>query len=250
MGGVAALVLIACSDSSTDPAAGSDGSTSDGGNGSNPISDGGQSGTKDAASASDAAPNRDAGVLVGDGRAPLWVFENGSFNWPPSNDYSYALNSISYTDTSGSPLSGTKDIKIVSAAYGGWQPAAGIPLTPNNWDQDITGMGHFTFALKPSIAGMTWKLFFHKVGDVLVYDSTGNGESVVVNTAKYGPANPPANEWSTYVVPVEDVLTDWDTGGTPGAGPAVLLTHVYKFAIADATGNTQTWYVDNVGFIP
>jgi hypothetical protein len=202
----------------------------------------------DAGKPADAGRPEEVGTL--DAGAGLWVYADGSFNWPLSNDYSYAITSVSYTDTTGVPLTGAMDVKIVTHAFGGWQPAAGVPLTPTNWDQDVTGMTHLTFALKPTAANQTWKLFFHKVGDVLVYDSTGHGETVDVNSGAYGPAKPLVDEWSVYSVPLSEVLTDWDAGGKPGAGPPVLLTHVYKFAIADATGATQTWFIDNVGFVP
>lgn len=208
----------------------------------------------------EAGSGADAGWLADAGRARdaaspqagagLWVYSAGAFNWPRSNDYSYALTSVRYDDTTGAPLSGAKDIAIVSQPFGGWQPAAGVPLTPTNWDQDVTGMKSLTFALRPTGASQRWSLFFHKVGDVYVYDSSGKVESVDVNSGAYGPAHPAPNQWSVYKVPLAEVLTDWDSGGAPGAGPAVLLTHVYKFAIADTTGAAQTWYVDDVGFVP
>ena len=128
-----------------------------------------------------------------------------------------------YTDTSGDPLSGAHDIKAtLQGAWGGWLPYS------KNWDFDSTGYTKLTFALKPTVAGQTWHVYFVKVGDVPV--------GIYLNVTDYGPA-PVPGVWATYTVPLSDL--------------GVLNQSIYKFCIQDMTGrSSNTWYVDNVGFIP
>ena len=53
-----------------------------------------------------------------------WVYYNGVFDWPGDFDYAATAN---YADTSGGPLSGAHDIKIVSSAWG-WLAAVRCEL--------------------------------------------------------------------------------------------------------------------------
>lgn len=149
-----------------------------------------------------------------------WVYYNGLFDWP--GDYSFVATA-NYHDTSGAPLSGKQDIKVtLQAAYGGWLPYA------QNWSFNSAPYKKLTFALKPTVANQHWSVYFVKVGDIPV--------GISIDVTQYGPA-PVAGKWNTYTVPLADL--------------GVLGTTIYKFAIQDKTGlSNNTWYVDNVGFVP
>jgi hypothetical protein len=149
-----------------------------------------------------------------------WVYYNGLFDWP--GDYSFMAKAV-YTDTSGGPLSGKADVKVtLQAAYGGWLPYA------QNWSFNSAPYKKLTFALKPTVANQQWTVYFVKVGDIPV--------GISIDVAQYGP-KPVAGQWNTYTVPLADL--------------GVLGTTIYKFAIQDKTGlSNNTWYVDNVGFVP
>jgi hypothetical protein len=149
-----------------------------------------------------------------------WIYYNGAFDWP--GDWPFSANT-DYTDTSGGPLSGSSDLKItLTGAFGGWIPWA------QNFDFNSVGYTKLTFALKPTIANQTWSIAFVKVGDVPV--------GITLNVANYGPA-PVAGQWGTYTIPLSDL--------------GVLGTSIYKFVLQDQTGQSNnTWYVDNVGFVP
>jgi hypothetical protein len=149
-----------------------------------------------------------------------WVYYNGNFDWP--GDYSFVA-SPNYSDTTGEPLSGTEDIKVtLEGAWGGWLPFA------QNWNFNSKPYTKLTFALKPTVANQKWQVFFVKVGDVPV--------GISLDVANYGPA-PVVGIWATYTIPLADL--------------GVLGTSIYKFGIQDETGlPSNSWYVDNVGFVP
>jgi Calx-beta domain len=150
------------------------------------------------------------------------VYED-SLVWP--FDYSWGGPKIDYADTSGGPLTGTRDIKF--QGLGGWQPAG------PNWKADVSGCSFLTFALKPTIANASYHGQFLYVGDVatgIIVDYTGG---------KYGPANPPVGQWSIYKIP----LTAFFPNG-------VVPATIYKFHIQtmqDSYGS-DTFYIDHVGF--
>jgi len=148
-----------------------------------------------------------------------WVYYNGSFDWPGDFDFSAVAN---YSDTSGDPLSGPRDIKMTSAPYGGWLPYA------QNWDFNSAPYTKLTFSLKPTRTGQTWQVYFVKVGDIPV--------GIALNVSHYGPT-PVVGQWATYTIPLQDL--------------GVLGQPIYKFAIQDQTGaNGNVWYINNVGFVP
>jgi hypothetical protein len=149
-----------------------------------------------------------------------WVYYNGLFDWP--GDYSFVAKA-NYHDKQGAPLSGKEDVKItLQAAYGGWLPYA------QNWSFNSAPYKKLTFSLKPTVANQHWSVYFVKVGDIPV--------GISIDVAQYGPT-PVAGQWNTYTVPLADL--------------GVLGTTIYKFAIQDKTGlSNNTWYVDNVGFVP
>jgi hypothetical protein len=149
-----------------------------------------------------------------------WVYYNGLFDWP--GDYSF-MAKADYHDTTGGPLSGKDDVKItLKAAYGGWLPYA------QNWRFNSAPYKKLTFALKPTVANQSWTVYFVKVGDIPV--------GISIDVAQYGP-KPVEGQWNTYTVPLADL--------------GVLGTTIYKFAIQDKTGlSNNTWYVDNIGFVP
>jgi hypothetical protein len=149
-----------------------------------------------------------------------WVYYNGLFDWP--GDYSFVAKA-DYHDKKGSPLSGKEDVKVtLQGAYGGWLPYA------QNWSFNSAPYRKLTFSLKPTVANQQWSVYFVKVGDIPV--------GISIDVAQYGPV-PVAGQWNTYTVPLADL--------------GVLGTTIYKFAIQDKTGlSNNTWYVDNVGFVP
>lgn len=148
-----------------------------------------------------------------------WVYHNGVLDWP--GDYSF-MATTDYTDSSGAPLSGPYDIKVTSGAWGGWQPYA------LHWNFNSAPYTKLTFALKPTATNQKWHVYFMKVGDIPV--------GISVDVSNYGPA-PVAGNWATYTIPLADL--------------GVLGTAIYKFCIQDKTGlSNNTWYVDNVGFVP
>jgi hypothetical protein len=149
-----------------------------------------------------------------------WVYYNGLFDWP--GDYSF-MAKANYHDKAGQPLSGKQDVKVtLTAAYGGWLPYA------QNWSFNSAPYTKLTFALKPTVANQQWTVYFVKVGDIPV--------GISVDVRQFGPA-PVVGQWNTYTVPLANL--------------GVLGTTIYKFAIQDKTGlSNNTWYVDNVGFVP
>ncbi len=158
-----------------------------------------------------------------------WVYHAGVFDWP--GDYSYGTITVDYNDTTGAPLSGSKDIKITDNIYAGWQPYS------LNWDFNVVGCSKLTFALKPTVVGQKWHSAFLYVGD------KPTGITVDVTTAKYGPATPTLNQWNTYTIP----LADFFPNGT-------VPSSIYKFFIQDqnqtlSTTATNVWYIDDVGFL-
>jgi hypothetical protein len=162
-------------------------------------------------------------VLGGTGTAAAgtsWVYYDGVFDWPGDYSFSAVPN---YQDTSGNPLSGNYDIQVsLSGAWGGWLPFA------LNWNFDSSPYTQLTFALKPTVANQKWSVYFVDVGDVPV--------GIFLDPTQYGPA-PVVGQWATYTIPLQDL--------------GVLGASIYKFAIQDQTSLTSnTWYVDNVGFVP
>jgi hypothetical protein len=149
-----------------------------------------------------------------------WVYHGGSFYW--SGDYS--SNAVPYyTDKTGEPAAGGRDIKVVLLGkWGLFQPYA------RNWDFDTKPYAYLTFSIKPTRPDQTLQLYFMQVGDKPV--------GVVTNPLKYGPP-PEIGAWTTYKIPLEDL--------------GVAGIHVYKFAIQDQTGSADnTFYLNDIGFIP
>lgn len=201
-------------------------------------SGGSQGGTVSVAPASAGSPAPPATTPPApSGKVQLWVYSSGYFQW--AGDYSFALDSLSYTDTSGSPLSPPYDIKVVSEPYGGWQPygcgsewqsqrVEGVAVCAALFEWKNPGYTALTFAIKPTVANWSGNVYFVGVGDV----SLNCGQSL---PGDYGPNPPLANQWNVYTVPLSDLCV---------AATATL----YKFAIQDQTGSQDTWFIDNVGF--
>jgi hypothetical protein len=149
-----------------------------------------------------------------------WVYHDGAFDWP--GDYSFVAVP-DYKDTTGAPLSGAYDIKVtLTSAWGGWLPYA------LNWNFNSAGYTKLTFALKPTVENQKWNVYFVKVGDVPV--------GIYIDPTLYGPA-PKVGQWATYTIPLSTL--------------GVLGAPIYKFCIHDETGlSNNTWYVDDVGFVP
>jgi hypothetical protein len=162
-----------------------------------------------------------------------WGYDAGRWNW--AGDYS--SNAVpNYHDTQGASLSGSTDIAVqVVGAWGLWQPymcqnvQSPVPECTGLWSYSTAGMTKLTFMLKPTVANQQWSVYFMGVGD--------RNLNCPKNVLEYGPT-PVVGTWATYTIPLSDVCV--------GGG-----INVYKFAIQDQTGlGSNTWYVDNVGFIP
>lgn len=153
--------------------------------------------------------------------ATSWGYYNGQMNW--AGDFSYSAK-INYLDTSAAPLSGKADIAVtLTGQWGAWQPYMSA-----SFSYPTTGYTSLTFALKPTVSGQKWNVYFTGVGDVALPSTCGQ------NVLSYGPA-PVVGKWATYTVPLSALC--------------VAGKNVYKFAIQDQTGlSKNTFYVDNVGF--
>jgi hypothetical protein len=162
-----------------------------------------------------------------------WGYNAGQWTW--AGDYS--SNAVAnYHDTQGASLSGSTDIAIqVVGAWGIWTPymcqdvQSPMPECTGLWSYSTAGMTKLTFMLKPTVANQQWNIYFMGVGD--------KGLNCTKNVLSYGPA-PVVGKWATYTIPLSDLCV--------GGG-----INVYKFGIQDQTGlGSNTWYADNVGFIP
>jgi hypothetical protein len=186
--------------------------------------------------ATDPPPVNDPPPPTTSGNVKYWVYYAGTMNW--AGDFSYAAT-INYSATSN-PLTAPFDIAVNSGAYGAWQPyacgnspftsyAGGAMTSVCNGTFEFKNAGYtaITFAVKPTVANWSGSVYFTGIGDV----NLNCGASLPGN---YGPA-PVANQWNVYTVPLSDLCV---------AGVANL----YKFAIQDTTGASDTWYIDNVGF--
>jgi hypothetical protein len=149
-----------------------------------------------------------------------WVYHDGTFYW--AGDYS-SNATPHYSDKTGEPVGGARDIKIVLLGkWGLFQPYA------RNWDFDTRPYAYLTFSIKPTLPDQALQIYFMQVGDKPV--------GAVTNPLKYGPA-PEVGKWTTYKIPLEDM--------------GVAGIHVYKFAIQDQTGRADnTFYLDDIGFLP
>jgi hypothetical protein len=162
-----------------------------------------------------------------------WGYNAGQWSW--AGDYS--ANAVpNYHDTQGASLSGSNDIAVqIVGAWGLWQPYmcqdahVPMPQCTGLWSYSTADMTKLTFSLKPTVANQQWSVYFMGVGD--------QNLNCFKDVLKYGLA-PVVGKWATYTIPLSDLCV--------GGG-----IDVYKFAIQDQTGlGRNTWYVDNVGFIP
>jgi hypothetical protein len=152
-----------------------------------------------------------------------WGYRAGTFTWAGDFSYNAAIN---YHDTAGAAASGSPDIAVtLTGPWGAWQP-----FMASSFSFPTKGQTQLTFRLKPTVANQRWQVFFVGVGDKAL------PSGCVKNVLSYGPA-PLPGVWARYTVPLADLC--------------VLGLNVYKFDIQDQTGLTKnTWYVDEVGFLP
>ena len=159
----------------------------------------------------------------------FWVYYNGVYNW--GGDYSFQATA-NYKDSAGVPLTGSYDIAVkVTSSYGGFLPFAGgtVPL----WNFDASPYTKLTFALKAPSAN--FQMYFVKVGDVALPQNCWITD--LSTEAGVGSFTP--NQWSTFTIPLSRFCVGAGlTGGTS----------IYKFAIQDQSGQTGTFYLDNIGF--
>jgi hypothetical protein len=162
-----------------------------------------------------------AGSTVSNSAAqPAWVYHAGTYYW--SGDYS-ANATPYYSDKTGEPAAGGRDIKVVLLGkWGIFTPVA------RNWDFDLKPYAYFTFSLKPTQPEQAMHVYFMQVGDKAV--------GGVVDPFKYGPP-PEVGKWTTYKIPLADL--------------GITGIHVYKFGMQDQTGRAEnTYYLDDIGFLP
>jgi hypothetical protein len=178
-----------------------------------------------------------------------WVYHNGVFTWP--GDFTGTGTALDYQDNTGSPLSGPYDILFTATS----QWAEWLPFS-QNWDLYIGGCNYLTFAIKPKVTSASWQTYFMMVGDVMEaknsdgttsstnYLMIGSGPNTSMNSqthattsiSSYGPSSPVTGAWNVYKIP----LSVYFNGEVPAS--------IYKFAIQDESGSTDSWYIDEVGF--
>lgn len=161
-----------------------------------------------------------------------WIYHNGQYFW--GTDWSSG-GTANYSDTSGAPVSGTKDIAFTtSAQWGLWTPvapnnAAGIPAF------DASPYTHLTLSLKPTRAVQVWSLYAVPGPD----GETFVPGTVVDDISVYGPA-PAIGKWGTYLIPLS-VL---------GVGKGLAVgTNLRKLGLQDQSGPAgNAFFIDAVGF--
>lgn len=170
----------------------------------------------------------------------LWVYHNGTFNWP--GDFSWNV-SVNYKDTAGiakgDTVSGPTDIAIkVIAANGGWQPYG--MANPTAAPFDTSKYKYLQYCTKPTIDGQVFGTGFAANNDV---GDGPNGVSIMAEVGRTGAATwnpawgplPKKGIWGCYKIPLSYFQLN---------NPLIL-----KFSIADGSGlQTNVFYVDDVGF--
>lgn len=151
------------------------------------------------------------------------VYKDGAFSW--QGDYSYPKPplTIDLKDKSGSPPSGTFDIRIMpnGGQWPAWQPFANDPQ--QSWS--TAGLKALVFKLKPTAAGQGYHVLFLYAHDV-------STNCPVELAPKYGPA-PVQGVWASYSIPLSDLC--------------VAGKDIYKFAVQQYTGSAD-WFMADVGF--
>jgi hypothetical protein len=172
------------------------------------------------------------------GTQQYYIFKNG-YNW--GGNYDNGATST-FNDTSGAPVGGGTDIKVVTSNnYGETLYYSGDLVT--QWNQWAGVYTYLYIDIKPTISGMDWQLYAIRCGDVPIYNSSGVAYNVRLSS--YGTFT--ANTWTTLKIPLADFLTDCGTTGSGPAYAAVVQNAFYKFAIQDV-GHTapNTWYYNNI----
>ena len=161
------------------------------------------------------------------------VYTNGVFAW--AGDWSgYTLN-YAFPDKG---VNGPGPV-IQMPSTSQWQFWLPYPKTNSNGPAanginfPLTGLSHFTIAIKPSQAGAQATMGFYTGSGT--QDDVPAGNSVTITSAAYGPANPVVGQWNVYTIPLSAFFT-------------TVPAWIYKFIIQQQGTTPQTWEIDQVGF--
>ncbi len=180
---------------------------------------------------------------VTDGSAPgnFYVYQDGSLNADWLTDVSFGAPVVTLKDTRHPEPGHTYDLSVVSALDGGgnnfgaWQPAAtNYRMMPLGWDG--TPYSYMTLDLYPT-GGDVYDMGWHYFADI-------SGATPDLSASAY----------------ISD-LSDWVgslAGGQWNRGLKIPLAAVgqlgnakiEQFYLRDDTNSANTYYVDNVGFVP
>ena len=128
-----------------------------------------------------------------------WMYNNGTAFWGGA-DYDGDSISANYSDTTGAPENGGKDIAItVNGSEKWWQPYSGAPFLttdPAVWAMELGGFHYLTIDLKPTKPNQTWQI------NVISRNPPGDtfNSAQVILPGNFGPA-PEVGEWATYKIP-------------------------------------------------
>ena len=149
---------------------------------------------------------------------PVTIYDEGLA--PGVLDWSWdSLNNFSDTTY---PYVGSKDINWTNTV--GW---GGLDLGFNN-NIDTHGYQTLSFAMRGTQDG--------QAVDVQMYDPNSNALGPEVNIAPYGGGNPDGNGYKIYNIPLSDL--------------SASDTQVGQLVLSDASGQTQTAYIDEVKLLP
>jgi len=161
------------------------------------------------------------------------VFLNGKFDW--AGDWNSVPFNYAFADAG---VNGPGPVIQMPGTqqYEYWLP---YPKTnsagpaSNGVNFPLTGLTHFTIAIKPSQAGAQMTMGFYTASGTT--DDVPTGNSVTVTSAAYGPAAPVAGQWNVYTVPLTAFFNP-------------VPAWIYKFIIQQQGVTPQVWEIDQVGF--
>lgn len=161
-----------------------------------------------------------------------WVYHNGVMNW--QGDWSWAMASVDYKDSSGAPLSGSYDIKLqLAGQWGGWLPYYNGNCTASGANCfSVAPYNYLLISIKPTVLAQKFNIFFEAAGD------TNEGQAITPAALGYC-GTEIAGQWMNCKIP----LSAFNTAISPVVG-----TEILKFGVQDDSGTANAFYVDDVGF--
>lgn len=173
-----------------------------------------------AVSAVDATGNEGAQALP-----KVYFYQNGVAN-QGAVDYSYDI-SESWQDTSGDPLEGGDDVELIySAAGGGFQPYANVPLAPL-WDLEIGAFRYFTVDVR--VTDTSHPIFISHIsrlppGDVYPY----------AQASLFSYCTPIVGQWVTCKIPLSALSIGFTNFTGSISGTTLTVTSVQSGVGVDA----------------